>query len=260
MERLAVVHQRFNRVSVFRTGETLFFGFYTFDDRHCKVVFTEIRIHVEHADCLFARFLGGGVDGVPLLPQKFAGTQKRTGGLFPAHHGNPLIVKLRQIAVRMHDCFIVFTEQGFGGRAHAKAFFELFIAAVGNPGDLGRETLNVVFFFIEQAFRNKHRHADIFMSERLKLPVELFLNIFPNGIAVGADDHTAFYAGVFDKLCLFHNVGIPFCEIFLHRGDFFNHFFLLCHVLLPSLLHCFPGARPERLSVLRYISRCRRRF
>ena len=151
-------------------------------------------------------------------------------------------------------------KQRFRGRAHAKALLQFFVAAVRDPSDFGREALHVVLFLIQKTFGDKHRHTDVFMPQSLKHFVQLFLNIFPDCVAVGANHHAPFYAGILDKLRLFDDVGIPFCEILLHRGDFRYHFFLLSHFpFLPEE----SGAQPSvniGLSVLRYILQCRRRF
>ena len=101
-------------------------------------------------------------------------------------------------------------------RAHAKPVLELFVSAVSYPRNLGSKALNVIFFFLQKALGDKHRHTNILVTQRLETRVKVFLNVLPDSVAIRSDDHTALYAGVLDKLCLFADVGIPLCEIFFH--------------------------------------------
>ena len=57
---------------------------------------------LQHLARLLHRLLRGGVYGVPLLPEKFRGSQKQTRPHFPAHHIRPLVNQKRQVAVGLH--------------------------------------------------------------------------------------------------------------------------------------------------------------
>ncbi len=54
---------------------------------------------MEHLDSTLLCFLISRMDGMPLLPQEFPGTQERSGGLLPTEYGIPLIPYLRKISV-----------------------------------------------------------------------------------------------------------------------------------------------------------------
>ena len=85
LERLAVVHHGLDGVGLFRAREALLLGLFALEHRDGKVLLAELRIDVQHAQGLLHRLLGGGVDGVALLPPELTAAQEWTGGLFPAH-------------------------------------------------------------------------------------------------------------------------------------------------------------------------------
>ena len=113
---------------------------------------------------------------------------------------------------------VVLAEKRLGSRSYAKALLKLFLSAVGDPRDLGSKALDMLLFLIEEAFRDEHRHADVFVSELLEACVKDSLNVFPYRVAVGADNHAALYACVLDKLRFLDYVGVPLCKILAHRG------------------------------------------
>ena len=184
------------------------------------------------------------MNGMTLLPQKFARTQKRAGGLLPPHDAHPLVIQFRQVAVGLHDVGVVLAEERLAGGTHAQALLQFFVAAVGHPRHFRRKALDVIFLFIEQAFGDEHRHADVLVSRRLEHPVQNMLHQFPNGIAVRTDHHTPFHAGVFDEFRFFDDVGIPLGKILVHGGDGLHHFFVVRHVVYPPFR---PGDPAEPL-------------
>ena len=235
LQCLSIVHQCFNGIGCNSAGKLIAFGFSALYHRHSQGLLTEGGIGVQHTLGFFECLLCGCMNGVTFLPQEFSGTQERTRGLFPAHHANPLVIQLRQIPVAVYDVGIVLTEQCFRSRTHTEPFFQLFASAVGDPCHFRCKAFYVILFLFEQAFRNKHRHADIFMSGFLKHAVQNMLHILPDGVTIRTNDHTALDAGVFDKLCFFYNIGIPLCEILIHGGDFSHLFFVaFCHIAPPQ--------------------------
>ena len=216
LQSLAVMHKSLDSVGSLRSRKLVAVGLSAFDNGHCKALFAELCVNVQHFLCLDDSLLGGSVNSVTLLPQKLPRTKERTGGFLPAHYRYPLIIELRQIAVGMHDIGIVFAEKRLGGRAHAEPVLQLLAAAVSYPCNLGCKALNVVFFFLEKTFGNEHRHTHIFMSSSLKHTVQDALHILPYSVAVGTYYHTALDGGVLDKLRLFNDVGVPFCEVLVH--------------------------------------------
>lgn len=75
-------------------------------------------------------------------------------------------------------------------------------------------------------------HIHILYPDFFKPGVQIMLNVFPNRVAVGFDNHAAFGAGIIHQFRFPAYVRIPFGKIFLHGGDCFHHFFLLCHTFL----------------------------
>ena len=116
----------------------------------------------------------------------------------------------------MNNVGIVFAEKRFGSRTNAKSVLELFVAAHCYPCNFGSKALNVVFFLLEKALGDKHRHTNIFVSRCLEHSVKDTLDIFPDSIAIRANYHTALYRGVFDEFCLFADVRVPLSEVLVH--------------------------------------------
>ncbi|MPM91815.1 hypothetical protein SDC9_138949 [bioreactor metagenome] len=122
-------------------------------------------------------------------------------------------------------------------RTNAQALLKLLAAALSNPGNLGRKAFDMFFFLIKQRFRDEHRHIYIAMPRFFKHPVKYRLDVFPDSVSVGADDHASFNTGIIYEVGLFHNVGVPLRKVLLHRSYFFDgSFSLLCHSFFSFLL------------------------
>ena len=175
--------------------------------------------------------------GVSLLPQELGCPQEGAGGLFPAYHIAPLVVQLGQVAVGLDDILVVLAEQRLGCGADDQALGELILPADGDDGAFRREALHMILFLLEQAFRNEHGHIHILMSQCLEACVEILLYVFPDGVSVRADDHTAAHAGVVNQFGFFDHVGIPLSEVGIHGGDLLYHFFF-CHTIIQPFDAC----------------------
>ena len=149
LQCLTVVHQSLDAVGSLGTGELVALGLATLDNGHSQILLTELGVDVQHLLGLDDGLLGGGVDGVTLLPQELTGAQERTGGLFPTYHADPLVVQLGQVAVGMDDIGEVLAEQGLGGGTHAQALLQLLAAAEGDPSHLGSEALYVILLLLQ---------------------------------------------------------------------------------------------------------------
>ena len=142
-----------------------------------------------------------------LLPQKFHGSQEGTCCFFPTNNGAPLIIQLGQVSVGLHDVCIMLAEQGFGSGTDTNAFLQLLFAAVGYPCNLGRKAFYMIFFLLQQAFGDEHRHIYIFYACFLEAVIQLSLQKLPDGIAIGAVDEHALDGGVVDQFRLLAHVG-----------------------------------------------------
>ena len=121
------------------------------------------------------------------------------------------------------------TEERLGSRTHAESVLELFASAMSYPSNLRSEALDMILFLLEETLGDKHRHTNILVASSLEHSIEDALDIFPDSIAIGSDDHTALNASIFDKLSFFANIGIPLCKVLVHRGNSGNHLFFFSH-------------------------------
>ena len=236
LKALAVVHHCFDGVGSLSTGEFFGISLFAANNRHSKLFLTEISIDVQDHLGLVDSLLSSLVHGVAFLPEELTGAQEWTGGFFPTNNAAPLVVQFWQVTVGFDDVLVVVAEQGLGGWTNAQTFFQLFGAAVGNPCNFRSKTFYVVFFLLEQAFWNEQRHSHVLMSGLFELSVQNVLDVFPDRIAVWANDHAAFNRRVVTQFCFFYDIGIPFCKVDFHRSDVFDHFFVVCHEILSSFI------------------------
>ena len=119
-------------------------------------------------------------------------------------------------------------EHRLGGRTEGQTLLQLFAAAHRDPCDLGGKAVYKLALFFQQALGDQDRHRHIFMAGLFELSVHDALNVFPDGIAIRAQNGKALHAGILDQLRLAADIRIPLHKIDLHIGDLF-HFFLFRH-------------------------------
>ena len=124
----------------------------------------------------------------------------------------------------MNHVLVVFTEQGLRSGADAVLLLQLLTASHSHPGALRGEALYMVLLLLKQALRDEHGQIHILVARLLEFLIQLMLDIFPDGIAVGAVDKHTLDGGVINQLRLFAHVGVPLGEIRLHVGNLFNRF------------------------------------
>src|SRR5688572_13887936 len=71
LQRLAVLHHRFNAVCVDGTGKTFTFRLSSAHDRHRHKILGKVRIDAQHLNRLLNRFFSSSVRSVAFLPEKF---------------------------------------------------------------------------------------------------------------------------------------------------------------------------------------------
>ena len=91
LERLAVLHHRFDRPSLDSAGETLVLRLLARDHGERQILFGALPIDFEHAQGVLFRLRLGLVSGVALLPEKFGRAQEHPRAHFPAHDIGPLV-------------------------------------------------------------------------------------------------------------------------------------------------------------------------
>jgi len=74
----------------------------------------------------------------------------------------------------------------------------------------------VIGFLLQKRLGNEHRHIYVLVTELLELGVKDALDIFPNCVSVGADDHTSLNTRIVNQLRLLNDVGIPLGKICFH--------------------------------------------
>ena len=87
----------------------------------------------------------------------------------------------------------------------------------------------MVLLLLEQGLGNEHGQVHVLVPCLLELLIQFVLDVFPNGVAIGAVDEHSLDGGVVDQLCLPAHVGVPLGKVHLHIGD-------LLHLLLVGIL------------------------
>ena len=78
-------------------------------------------------------------------------------------------------------------------------------------------------FFFQKTFRNKEWEIGVSSAGFLDPSIQIFLNLFPNGIAIGPNHHTPFNRAIIRQAGLNHDVLIPLRKILGTGSDFFCH-------------------------------------
>ena len=143
--------------------------------------------------------------GVAFLPEEFGGAQEKAGAHFPAHDVAPLVDEQGQIAVALDPLGVHVADDGFAGGADDEGLFEfaagletfspLFELVMGDDGAFHGEALDVLGFFGEKALGDEQGEVGVDVAGFLKAAVEIALDGFPDGVALGPDDHAAFDRG-----------------------------------------------------------------
>ena len=136
LQRVAVLHQRLDRVRHLGAGELLRIALRPRVDRHGQLGLDEVPVDLEHPQHLGLALLGGGVRGVALLPEELRGAQEGPGDHLPAHHVRPLVDEHRQVPVRLDPLRVHRADDRLARGADREPLLELLVPAVGDPGDL----------------------------------------------------------------------------------------------------------------------------
>ena len=224
LQRPAVAHHRLDGGAVDRAGELLAIALHPLDHRDRRFVDREIGVDAHHAAGFLLGFLLGGVRGVPLLPEELGGAQEEPRAHLPAHDVGPLVDQQRQVAIGADPLAVHVPDDGLRGRANDQRLVQLLAAAVRHDRQLRREALDVLGFLLQEAERDEQREVGVDVTGLLEAPVERRLDILPEGVAVGPDDHAALDRGVVGQLGFLNDIGIPARVILAARGDaFFCH-------------------------------------
>ena len=225
LQRLVVLHHAFDGERLHRAGETLAGRLGAAHHRHRQNVFGEPAVALEHLEGFLAGLLGGGVGGVPLLPQEFGGAQEQARAHFPAHDVGPLVDQHRQIAVALDPLAVRIPDDRLAGGPDDQLFLQL-RRRIGHHGDLAvhldrlqarvrddsaflGEALHVLGFLGQEALRNEQREVGVDVAQLLEAVVQPALHHLPDAVAVGPDDHAAAHRAVFGQFGGLDHVQVP---------------------------------------------------
>ena len=127
-------------------------------------------------------------------------------------------------------------EHGLGGGAEGQTLLQLLAAAHGDPGHLRGEALYQLALLFQQALGDQNGHGHVDMAGLFEHAVHNALDILPDGVAIGAQDHEALDGCIVHQLRLQADVGIPLGEVHLHRGDGFHISLVFCHNISQSFI------------------------
>ena len=233
LQTFAVVHHRLHAESGNGARKLFLFRLPAREYGDGEASLGEFLINAEHLHRLFHRLLFGGVGGMALLPQKFAGPEEGAGGLFPPHDVRPLVDEDGQIAVGLQPLGIHFTENRLACRADDEGLGERFAAADRHDRNFRRKSFDVLRLARHIAVRDKQREIGILMPRRLDARVQLLLDVFPDGVTVRTDYHRTLDGAVIDEFRLDDDVRIPTGKIRFNIRDLIDKLIIFRHMLLP---------------------------
>ena len=208
LERLAILHQCFNTISVFSARKSFTRRFNSPHYGKGHIFFREFSINFQHFFCFLHCFLCSGMRGMTFLPEKFSRTEEKPCTHFPTHHVGPLVHQDGQVAVTLDPVLVGIPDNGFTGGTHHQFFFQFclginnqFSLVIGislqavmcyHRAFLGK-TFGIFFFSFKKAFGNKEREIGILVTGILEHFVQHITHIFPEGITIRFNDHTSPY-------------------------------------------------------------------
>ena len=154
-----------------------------------------------------------------LLPQELGGAQEQPGSQLPAHDVGPLVDEKREVAVALDPLGEVRVDDGLARGPDHHRFLELLAATMGDDGQFGTESFDVLGLAPQVALGDEQREVGVGHPGRLDPAVDLGLHPLPDGVAVGADDHGPPDRPVVGQFGLGHDVLVPAGEVVCLRGE-----------------------------------------
>ncbi|KAI3481826.1 hypothetical protein L1887_55534 [Cichorium endivia] len=163
----------------------------TFDNGNSEQLLVDGSVVVQDLQNLLAGLCLSHVRGVTLLPQELSRAKERNGVLeLPSHNVVPLVELQRQVTVTPDLLRVVAVHGGLTGRTHRKLLLQLVPATLGNPGDLSRETLDVVLLALQVCLGDEKREVGVLDTHSLDLGVEKIADFLPDHILSLGDRDT----------------------------------------------------------------------
>ena len=117
LQRLAVLHHRFDGVGLDRPREALALGLLALYHGHGHDVLGEVGVDIVDQRGLFFGFVGRRVGGVALLPEELGGAKEQARTQLPADNVGPLVDQQGQITVALDPAGEGGADDGLTGRA-----------------------------------------------------------------------------------------------------------------------------------------------
>src|SRR5436305_13750628 len=95
------------------------------------------------------------------------------------------------------------------GRANSKWLFEFLIASTGHPGQFWSESFDMLCFFLDKTAWNEQREVGIDNPGFFEPRIHKLLNILPDCIAIGSNDHAAAHRRIVSQLRPAYYLVIP---------------------------------------------------
>ncbi len=155
-----------------------------------------------------------------LLPKELGGAQEHARAQLPADDVGPLVDQNRQVAIALDPLREEMADDGFRRRANDVGLFQFLAAGDGDHRQLGRKAFHMLGFLLQKTLRDQQRKINILMAGGFEAIVQLALQHFPDGVAVGLDDHAAFDDfGRLGHVAMKHDVLIPGSEVLAALSD-----------------------------------------
>ena len=201
LQRLAVLHHRFNGIGGFRAGEAFVLGLLAGDHRHGEHGLGELPVHFQRLKRGGQGVLAADVGGMPLLPEEFRSAQEQARAHLPADHIGPLVDLHRQVPIALDPTREGVADDRLRGRADDQGLFQLGVGiglqlavdvlqpVVGDHRHFLGEAFDVFSFLGEEAERDEQREVGVIDAHLLDAAIHGLLNALPDPIAPWLDDH-----------------------------------------------------------------------
>ena len=209
LQSFAILHHCLNGVGVQGAGKFFGFAFTPRNNGNGQIFFGKSFVNIQNTHGFFFGFFKSGMGRVTFLPQKLGCAQEKTGTQFPTQHISPLVDENRQVPIAHYPLFVHTPNNRFGCGANVQRLFQFLPTADGYYGAFRRESFNMFGFLFHEALGNEQRKIGIHMARFFKHAIQILLYHFPDGVAVGTNNHSSFNRRVVRQLCLQNNVCVP---------------------------------------------------
>ncbi len=104
----------------------------------------------------------------------------------PSNNVTPLVDEQWEIAIASDPFCVGVVHDSFRCWADCQPFRKFTVSSMGDPGDFWGKSFDMVFFFIQEFFRDQEGKVGVFYSFFLEFWIEIGYDGFPDFIAVGS--------------------------------------------------------------------------